>query len=80
VILLKRMTQRHVAVDFVGITSTLFGAGHIPSINKITDNRLGGAFRNANELGNVSSAEIRIAGETNQDMAVIGEKSPLRLI
>jgi hypothetical protein len=80
VILLKWMAQRHITVDFIAIASTFFDAGHIPSINKVANDRLGRTFRNANELGNVSSAKVRITSEAHEHMAVIGEKSPLRLI
>jgi hypothetical protein len=48
------MTQRHITVDFIGIASTFFDAGHIPSVNKVANDRLGRAFRDANELGNIT--------------------------
>jgi hypothetical protein len=74
------MTQRNIAVYFVTIATTFLDAGDIPSIDKVTDDRLGGALGNAHEIGDVPGAEVRIAGEANQNMAVVGEKGPLRLV
>ena len=79
VILFERMTQRNISVHFVGIAATFFGAGDIPSLNEVADDCLSRAFRDANEFSNITSAEIGVAGEAHQDMAVIGEKGPARL-
>jgi hypothetical protein len=74
------MTQRNIAVYFVAIPAAFFDASDIPSFDKVTDDRLGGALGDAHEFGDVAGAEIRVARETNQDMAVVGEKGPTRLL
>jgi hypothetical protein len=80
VILLEWVTQGNIAVDFVAISATFFGAGDVPSFDKVADYRLGRALGNADKIGNISGAQVGIAGETDQDMAVIGEKGPIRLL
>jgi hypothetical protein len=74
------MTQRNIAVYFVAIPAAFFDASDIPSFDKIADDCLGGALGNTDEFGDVSGAQVGIAGEAHQDMAVIGEKSPARLL
>jgi hypothetical protein len=74
------MTQRNIAVYFVAIPAAFFDASDIPSFDKVTDDRLGGALGDAHEFGDVAGAEIWVARETNQDMAVVGEKGPTRLL
>jgi len=74
------MTQRNIAVNFIAIASTFFDAGDIPSVSKVANDRLSGAFRDANELGDITGAEVGVARKADQDMAVISEKSPLRLV
>jgi len=74
------MTQRNIAVYFVAIPAAFFDSSDIPSFDKVTDDRLGGALGDAHEFGDVTGAEIWVAGETNQDVTVIGEKRPIRLL
>jgi hypothetical protein len=80
VILFERVTQWNVAVNFVSIAATFFGAGDIPSLNKVTDDCLGRAFSDANEFSNITSAKIRVARKAHHDMTVIGKKGPARLL
>jgi len=67
-------------VYFVAISATFLYPGDIPSIDKVTNDRLGRALGNADKFSDVSGAKVRIAGETHQDMPVIGEEGPLRLL
>jgi hypothetical protein len=80
VILLEWVTQRNIAVYFVTITTAFLCAGDVPSIDKVANDRLGGALGNADKFSDVSGAKVRIAGEADQDVTVIGEEGPLRLV
>jgi hypothetical protein len=80
VILLERVAQRNIAMDFITIASAFLYAGDIPSIDKVTNDGLGRALGNTDEFSHISGSEVRIASETDHDMAVISEKSPLRLV
>jgi hypothetical protein len=80
VILLEWVTQGDIAVYFVAISPTFLDAGDIPSIDKVTNDRLGGALGNADKFSDVSGPQVGIAGEADQDVTVIGEKRPIRLL
>jgi hypothetical protein len=80
VILLEWVTQGDIAVYFVAISPTFLDAGDIPSIDKVTNDRLGRALGNADKFSDVSGAQVGIAGEADQDVTVISEEGPLRLL
>jgi hypothetical protein len=65
-------------VDPVVVSSSLALAVDVAGFDEVGEDALGGALGDADALGDVSEPGIRVLGDGEQDLGVVGEKRPGR--
>jgi len=63
-------------VDLVVVAAPLADPGNGPDLFQVRDNVLNGPFSNANPVGAIAQANIRILGKEHENMRMVREKGP----
>ena len=63
-------------VEAVVVSSSDSFAAEIAGFDQVGDDSLGGAFRDADALGEVAEACVWVAVQAEEDLRVVGEESP----
>ena len=75
---LKWVSQRTIGDDLVSISSSYARSSDVAIRNEVGDDRLRCSFGNANSLSDISTSDLGVVGETDEDVTVIGEEGPSR--
>jgi hypothetical protein len=67
------MLERLGAIDGVSVSASDPGAGEKTDRNEVVDDRLGGAFGDADSIGEVADADVGVLGDRDQGFAVVAE-------
>src|SRR5512132_1558897 len=70
--------QRERGPHLVAVPSALSLAHHVPLIDQLGQDSVGGAFGDADGSGDVAQADTGVTSNADQDMRVIGQKVPVR--
>ena len=70
--------QRELGLHLVAISSALSLAHHVPLVDQLGQDSVGGAFGDADGSGDVAQADTGVTSHADQDMRVIGQKVPVR--
>ena len=73
---LRRMTHADVAVEHVMIAPTYPLTRHIPSLDKVRNDPLRCALRDAHGLCDVAYANVRVALQAEEHLGVVGDEVP----
>lgn len=73
----KRMPKRLPAIEYVPVPAADAGATEIARVDELADDALDGALGDANLVRDFTQPGIRIAGEADQDVSVVGEEGPV---
>ncbi|ORI19436.1 hypothetical protein BJD99_04405 [Rhodococcus sp. 1163] len=74
------MSHRTIITDTVGVAPTVPDPVKVAGIHQITHYALGCALGDADVLGHIAYSDVRVAGDTEQRVGVVGEKRPFRHI
>jgi hypothetical protein len=80
VIPLERVSKWKICMHLVTIATTLLEAADIPSVDEVSDDALSGPLGDAHEFGDIAGSQIGVSGETDQNMTMVGEEGPARLL
>jgi NAD(P)H-quinone oxidoreductase subunit 5 len=72
------MAQGHRGVQPVAVSATLSHALKIAGVFELSNDALRCALGDAHQLGDIPQSDIRIFGDAQQHVSVIGEESPVR--
>jgi hypothetical protein len=71
------VAQRQIGVDLITVTASLAVAGDGAGLLEVLDDVLDGAFGDADAGGDVAEAGIRVFGEADENVGVVGKEGPL---
>jgi hypothetical protein len=74
--LLDGVAHRPFEVDLVAVPSTDPRSHNVALSDEVGDDRLCSALGDADPLRNIAASNFGVCGDTNQHMAVVGEKRP----
>jgi hypothetical protein len=63
-------------VDPVVVSSSLALAVDVASFDEVAEDALGGAFGDSDVVGDVAEPDVRVLGDGEQDLGVVGEECP----
>ncbi len=75
---LHRVTQRLIWADAIEVAATFALPIQITGIDEIADDPLGGAFGDADAIGDISESQPGITRDAEQGVRMVGQKRPLR--
>lgn len=76
---IDRMAEGAAGGDGVAVAASVPGSGDISGLHKVSNYLLRSALRDSHPGGDVAHADLRIAGDDEQDVGVVGEERPPRL-
>lgn len=76
---IEGMAERTTGGDGVAVAPSGTGSGDIAGLHKVSSYLLRSTLRNAHPGGDVAHPDLRIAGDSEQDVGMVGEERPLRL-
>lgn len=72
------MAKAGAAIDLVAVAAANLRPINVALGDEIGNDPLGSSLRDPDALGDVPCTAIRVAGDTQQHVAVVGEKNPAR--
>ena len=76
--LLDWVAQGLLGNDLIVVAATVLGPPHIATRDEVGDDRLRGALGDPDPVGDVPASDPRVAGNADEDVAVIGQERPAR--
>lgn len=71
------VSQRQGRVDVVVVAAADPRAGDVTCVDEVVDDRLGGALRDLELVGEVAKADLAVLGDCKQRPGVVGQERPL---